>query len=295
MKCWVRGSGRWLTVLFVALGILAMGELALRFRYRQRARRSTSAAPGAHCVVAFGDSIVAGSPGPVEEAWPCGLQARLNRALPGITWSVRNAGISGDTSSKGCARFERDVSVHRPDVVLIAFGMNDCYPARQGLDGWLEGEMRTGLHSSYLLRAVIGRTLRLARRLGWMEQPAMEPTTNQPRTSSDGFSAALAILIDRCRATAAEPVLLSMTPLGCDHLEGVRLRLPLYRHYNAIIQETAARKRVKWVNLSEQGSDDLLQPDGFHLTAAGQRWVADRVFAVLESERLWARVALERR
>ncbi len=72
-------------------------------------------------VVAFGDSIVAGYQQP--EGWP----EILGRDLAGrySDVSVLNAGISGNTAGDGIARLRRDVLAHQPDLVLIAFGLND--------------------------------------------------------------------------------------------------------------------------------------------------------------------------
>ena len=72
-------------------------------------------------VVAFGDSIVEGYQQP--EGWP----EMLGRDLAGRYGSVRvlNAGISGNTAGDGLKRLQRDVLVHQPDLVLIAFGLND--------------------------------------------------------------------------------------------------------------------------------------------------------------------------
>jgi len=72
-------------------------------------------------VVAFGDSIVKGYGQP--EGWPRILERDLSARYPGVR--VINAGVSGDTAADGLRRIERDVLTHHPDLVLIAFGLND--------------------------------------------------------------------------------------------------------------------------------------------------------------------------
>jgi len=72
-------------------------------------------------VVAFGDSIVAGYRQP--EGWPEILSRDLAARYPGVT--VINAGISGDTAADGLARLEADVLDHSPQMVIVAFGLND--------------------------------------------------------------------------------------------------------------------------------------------------------------------------
>lgn len=44
---------------------------------------------------------------------------------PGVKYSFRNAGWSGDTAPGGANRLQRDVLSQKPDVVTIIFGMND--------------------------------------------------------------------------------------------------------------------------------------------------------------------------
>ena len=72
-------------------------------------------------VVAFGDSIVEGYGQP--EGWPDILGRDLAARYPGVR--VINAGVSGDTAADGLRRIQKDVLAHRPDLVLIAFGLND--------------------------------------------------------------------------------------------------------------------------------------------------------------------------
>jgi len=71
--------------------------------------------------VAFGDSIVEGYRQP--EGWP----EILGRDLAGRYSGVRvlNAGVSGNTAGDGLRRIRKDVLDHDPDLVLVAFGLND--------------------------------------------------------------------------------------------------------------------------------------------------------------------------
>lgn len=58
-------------------------------------------------------------------AYPEMLQIALQKLHPQTKITVRNAGISGDTSKGGLARLERDVLAHKPHLVTVMFGMND--------------------------------------------------------------------------------------------------------------------------------------------------------------------------
>ena len=77
-------------------------------------------------IVCIGDSItgVYYHSGGVR-AYPEMLQIALQKLHPKAAISVRNAGISGDTSKGGLARLERDVLAHKPHLVTVMFGMND--------------------------------------------------------------------------------------------------------------------------------------------------------------------------
>ena len=76
-------------------------------------------------VVAFGDSLYAGYGVLPQERFP----ARLEKALAsrGVPATVRNAGVSGDTSSAGLRRlaFTLDGLKRKPDLVMVNLGGND--------------------------------------------------------------------------------------------------------------------------------------------------------------------------
>lgn len=77
-------------------------------------------------IVCIGDSITGvyyHSGG--RRAYPELLQLALKQLYPQAQITVRNAGISGDTTTGGLKRLERDVLAHKPQLVTIMFGMND--------------------------------------------------------------------------------------------------------------------------------------------------------------------------
>jgi acyl-CoA thioesterase-1 len=73
-------------------------------------------------VVAFGDSLTSGRGIGQAQAYPAILQQRIEKN--GLDYSVVNAGVSGDTSSRAMRRFdaalEGDVR-----VLILALGAND--------------------------------------------------------------------------------------------------------------------------------------------------------------------------
>lgn len=76
-------------------------------------------------VVAFGDSLYAGYGVLPQESFPNRLEKAL--AARGVAASVRNAGVSGDTTSAGLRRlaFTLDGLDRAPDLVMVNLGGND--------------------------------------------------------------------------------------------------------------------------------------------------------------------------
>ena len=75
-------------------------------------------APAVKRIVFLGDSLTAGYGLEEDQAYPALIQARMP------SWTVANAGVSGDTSA-GALRRVPWVLKAKPDVVFIAIGAND--------------------------------------------------------------------------------------------------------------------------------------------------------------------------
>lgn len=76
----------------------------------------------AYVIVMLGDSLTAGYGLPEDDALP----AQVGRALsPEYKVRMVNAGVSGDTSAGGLARYDWSVASADPDLVIIALGAND--------------------------------------------------------------------------------------------------------------------------------------------------------------------------
>jgi lysophospholipase L1-like esterase len=58
-------------------------------------------------------------------AYPEMLEIALKKAYSQAQVTVRNAGISGDTTKGALARLERDVLMHKPHLITVMLGMND--------------------------------------------------------------------------------------------------------------------------------------------------------------------------
>jgi acyl-CoA thioesterase-1 len=89
-------------------------------------------------IVALGDSLTSGHRLPRADAYPAQLEAALNDE--GIPAVVINHGVSGDTTS-GAVRRLRAALDDRPDVLIVAIGVND------GLRGVPVEQVRRNLES----------------------------------------------------------------------------------------------------------------------------------------------------
>lgn len=53
------------------------------------------------------------------------LKQLLEMLYPNVPINIINAGISGSNAPHGLERIDRDVLCHRPDIVVVCFGVND--------------------------------------------------------------------------------------------------------------------------------------------------------------------------
>ncbi|HTG38225.1 arylesterase [Sphingomonas sp.] len=86
---------------------------------------ATAEAADQRLVLAFGDSLYAGYGVLPQQAFPYVLEQRLRGG--GVSASVRNAGVSGDTTAAGLRRlaFTLDGLSRKPDLAIVGLGGND--------------------------------------------------------------------------------------------------------------------------------------------------------------------------
>ena len=80
-------------------------------------------------IVIFGDSVSHGAVGAgeidYETVYHNRLRKKINEVRNYIPVNVINASIGGLTARASLPRMERDVFSHRPDLVIVCFGLND--------------------------------------------------------------------------------------------------------------------------------------------------------------------------
>ncbi|MDD5329680.1 MAG: arylesterase, partial [Sulfuricella sp.] len=81
------------------------------------------AADAAQAILVFGDSLSAAYGIPKDSGWVALLDQRVRQQRPG--YRVINASISGETTSGGRYRIERELAEFRPAIVILELGAND--------------------------------------------------------------------------------------------------------------------------------------------------------------------------
>jgi len=121
------------------------------------AAKPDAPADNRHRLVAFGDSLTAGFGAEPGASYPDFLQKLIDqRHYP---WRVINAGVSGDTTTDGLARFA-GVLEFKPEVVILELGANDglrgipVEASRENLD-----QIVTGLQGAGARVVLAGMTL----------------------------------------------------------------------------------------------------------------------------------------
>lgn len=93
-------------------------------------------------IVAFGDSVTQGMTAFGEQTHDGVYHARFKRLLearyPLSTFSVINAGVSGQTAPGALSLIDRDVIRHKPDLTLVAFGLNDAWNGTSGVQMFVD-------------------------------------------------------------------------------------------------------------------------------------------------------------
>lgn len=228
----------------------------------------------ARTLIVLGDSIVYGWGVERSESYPAVLEKLLNEnASHNALWRVINAGIPGDTVVQGCVRYERDVAASCPQWVLIAFGLNDGALRRTIFDTQREALWRA--ERSLWARAWrrLSRMMRRGRR-----SPRVVARQDAPRVRPEVFSAALGDLIRRAKRAGVQVGVLTLTPVALESCP----QIETYAQYSDLIRRVARRYGALLVDV-ERGARDAFDPsvmlagDGVHLTASGQRWLAEVV------------------
>jgi len=117
------------------------GVIMLSYFLRRIAEKAEDVHTAPVLLAALGDSVTQGCMqinvlDPVN-VYHQVLKCLLERRYPQTTFSVINAGVSGDSAAGGLKRLDRDVLRHDPDLVLLGFALNDACGGLEQLDNYL--------------------------------------------------------------------------------------------------------------------------------------------------------------
>lgn len=73
-----------------------------------------------------------------EHAYHTKLNMIFSVLYPSVPINMINAGISGDNAPHGLERLERDVLCHKPDLVVVCFGLNDSGSGLENISKYTE-------------------------------------------------------------------------------------------------------------------------------------------------------------
>ena len=225
------------------------------------ATNAAEAAPGTGrantgtTIVTFGDSTTArrGSLKVYSEL--------LRKELPGrnLPATVINAGVGGNTTRAARSRFEKDVLKHRPQVVILQFGINDS-----AVDVWRKPPATA---PRIAREAYIDNLRYFIRQLKASNARVIVMTPNP------------------LRWTPKLKQLYGREPYDTSDEDGFNVVL---REYAAAVRQLAASEQVTLVDIDREfrqwkgdGGIDALLLDGMHPNTAGHRLIADRLLSVL--------------
>lgn len=226
----------------ISLGALAAGVAMTLFAAPTAARAAAPLKQGER-IVFLGDSIT--QAGAAPGGYVALVKEAIAKRLPDAGVEVIGAGISGNKVPDLEKRLQRDVLDKRPSVVVIYIGINDVW------------------HS-----------------------------LNNRGTPKDEYAAGLRRLIGKIQAAGARVVLCTPSVIG-EKTDGSNQLDKMLEEYCQLSREAAKETQAQLLDLHEafagylkQHNGDnaekgVLTSDGVHLSAAGNRFVAEQMLAAL--------------
>jgi lysophospholipase L1-like esterase len=141
-------------------------------------------------LIFFGDSICHGQHVSIDKIFVTLLAVHLNtRSRPPVL--VENRSVNGNTTRQALERLSYDVSSHRPQVVYVQFGYNDCH-----LWATDNGEPRVALPAFH------GNLLEIVAKLRAAGTSTVLLATNTPTRKPADYEARVHTYNDAVRETA---------------------------------------------------------------------------------------------
>jgi lysophospholipase L1-like esterase len=238
-------------------------------------------------ILCYGDS---NTDGPKQGGWPEALQELLNqpRTPAGRRYEVVNAGVAGYSSHQGLLRFQQEVRIYQPDLVIVSFGWNDVAlavgrPDHEFQPSWLQVHLLRWLFKSRLYLVLLENT-------PFGSASAIDHTLPEvARVPVTQYLANMDRFANLARQHGASIVFLTRPhrepAVTLSRLQPWRGNVP---SYNAALREWAVERRLSLLDV-EALFDNLgaaYFSDECHLTKDGHRALAEALASVLSREAL---------
>ncbi len=194
-------------------------------------------------IVIFGDSISAYR----DDLHIASMQLSERLKSRGVDFNFLNSAVKGNTSEMGRERFRKDVLDHCPDLVIIAFGTNDS-----AVDIYLDKTV--------------------------------------PRVSLERYSENIRYFISELEKRQAKVIFYSSPPIYLTENLKSKYRFQLDRYMDAqrkiVLASPCYYLDINQIFMDKAGGygERLLEymPDGMHPNEAGQKIIADSIWALWE-------------
>jgi len=223
--------------------------------------------PGQLKIVCFGDSNVAGTPGPMSEAWPARMEAVLKKQ--GVDVVVHNAGCPGFTTWQTVEVYARYCDKFQPDddLILVHCLFNDAM-----LEMATDRQRQRMLEESRAAREGLNRFALYK----WLRSKLLPPVEigkgRVPRVPPDEFMENLAAMRMRAKIAGANLVYISFPATRPEGLT-----------YKAQLTEWSVPK----IDLSTDGKISRhLVSDGVHFDRQGHEIIGRRLAELVKNNYL---------
>lgn len=286
---WSEGQARPITIRFFSGGEWVPVPGAAKFNDDGflGPRIPLARVPGALRIATMGDSCTHLGDPPYPRLLGEKLERRLGRPI-----EVLNAGVAGDSTERGLARFEQ-VKPYRPDFVSIYFGWNDHWRApvytdadqRKALFPWAATRLRRFEGSRVVQAIVFGADM-----LHDAYQSRVDSDRRRVfRVPPERYRANLRRLVEGVRAIGAQPILVTAPTTATDNVDHWAIMLQGWRDtpygshreiHDAYVELTRQAARETGAALVDarvefQSATGCIMADQIHLTPAGHDLMAD--------------------
>lgn len=277
---------RWVRRCLIELGylffLLVLLEVSLRLAGflwllpRTLTDATREEAAGEYRILAIGESTTFGLGVRPDEAYPALLEEMLNDRI-GQPVRVVNVGVPGQTSTSILRSIRHQLDIHRPNLVLALYGINDANEALNDLSsrivfGVHVPEWVADLRLYRLACIVRDYALYAPKR----EEHGAWTFFDRNQTTEEGGWIDNPFYLPQFKMNAAE-IIATVRETGAAYVQVSYLRAnaPLRTTLAEIVEEHG----VPFIDLAltDETEGEWFTEDGFHPNAAGHRLMADRI------------------